>query len=508
MTTERKPLLFDMKSRDFDTTKDALTTNVFYDRNVSGTLYAVKRPGIISEITGSGLAQGTFYYNGVLYVWDESNDPLIPDQYDPTDSGDFGTFYALRDYEDPDDIEFRLVEFTPTPMNYQTGDYIKSESGSYPIPENSRVDATTVGLGPQVQRVNYNTIRYKGFEYISTAITGTAPVVSSLYTPPMVVISWSAGVDTSESRYSTNGGTSFTVGGNLPNNTTWTAGCVGDDKYLVIAGRSDFGAGTSSDKLATSTDGISWTGGLIPTSEGWLGCATNGTKYVIAGIAPVVYSTSDFSSFDTYTQTEGNFPASNVAHNGTVFCVYSGVDFNVEPYRNSALTSTDGVTWNKTTMNNSNLPYIPYGMCVNEGSFFVSAQGTNGDFLSATSTDGSTWTAGTPFDLTPYETAWDDNVFLVGKMVTNGNMFIALFTNTGGPTRTAWYYMYSNDGLNWSIGTLPTHNTSRAYRTIAFSKGKWFITGDEGKTLTSTDGLNWTVGTALNTSKTYTVAIN
>jgi hypothetical protein len=322
-----------------------------------------------------------------------------------------------------------------------------------------------------------------------------------------VVISWSNGLSTSESRYSTNGGTSFTVGGNMPNNTSWTDGCVGDEKYLVIAGSSDFGLATQSDKIATSSDGISWTGGTLPSSQFWMSCATNGLTFVVAGNSPVVYTTTNFTSFNTYTQTEGNFPASVVAHNGTVFSVFSSTDFEVHGYRNSALVSTDGITWTKTTMNTANLPSFPRSMCVNNGAFYVVGNGTNG-FSSATSSDGSTWTAGTPFDLSPYETAWDDNLFLVGKLVTNGEMYIALFTNTGGPSRTAWYYMYSNDGLSWSIGTLPTHNTSRAYRTIAFSKGKWFITGDEGKTLTSTDGLNWTVGTALDTSKTYTVAIN
>jgi hypothetical protein len=56
----RLPLTETIEPRDATSAKDGLASNVFYEKDSKGTVFAVKRPGIATHITGSGQASGMF----------------------------------------------------------------------------------------------------------------------------------------------------------------------------------------------------------------------------------------------------------------------------------------------------------------------------------------------------------------------------------------------------------------------------------------------------------------
>ena len=64
--TLRIPLQNTLNSRQ-ETSKDNFITNGFIEQNQYA--YVIKRPGISLVGGGAGVGNGIFYYNGVLYAW-------------------------------------------------------------------------------------------------------------------------------------------------------------------------------------------------------------------------------------------------------------------------------------------------------------------------------------------------------------------------------------------------------------------------------------------------------
>lgn len=62
----RQPLTFELEPREADVNKDCSVSNVFYDKE-EDKVYAVKRPGIATYISGSGTAQGIFGWQNKLF---------------------------------------------------------------------------------------------------------------------------------------------------------------------------------------------------------------------------------------------------------------------------------------------------------------------------------------------------------------------------------------------------------------------------------------------------------
>lgn len=71
MKTFRQPILEEIGSRLATTDKDGLASNVFFDKNKKGTIYATKRAGLTSYQSANGLAEGIFGWNNTLYMFQE-----------------------------------------------------------------------------------------------------------------------------------------------------------------------------------------------------------------------------------------------------------------------------------------------------------------------------------------------------------------------------------------------------------------------------------------------------
>lgn len=78
MPAIRLPIQHDVKTRNNTTDKDSTTINGFVEQSESGTLYTIKRPGISLSASGTGVANGTFFYNDKVYSWDNATTNTSP----------------------------------------------------------------------------------------------------------------------------------------------------------------------------------------------------------------------------------------------------------------------------------------------------------------------------------------------------------------------------------------------------------------------------------------------
>jgi hypothetical protein len=159
--------------------------------------------------------------------------------------------------------------------------------------------------------------------------------------------------------------------GSLPTNKLWTA-IASDGTSLVTLAK-------NSNNAASSTNGTTWTSRTLPTSRLWSALSCMGTTF----IAVAYESNMCAKSVDGgITWTEYTLPQyanwTSIANNGTRFVTIT--DSNIAAY------STDGQTWTQTLLP-ANLHYncISWGL----GQFTVVASGPTNQ--AARSTDGNTW---------------------------------------------------------------------------------------------------------------------
>jgi photosystem II stability/assembly factor-like uncharacterized protein len=215
---------------------------------------------------------------------------------------------------------------------------------------------------------------------------------------------------------------------------TWTA--VSNSRFdysirTIAYGNNRFVAGGDSGRMATSTDGVTWT--PVPDS-----------KFGADDINGIAYCNNRFFAVGD----DGKMRTSTDGTNWTAVNVYPGM-----------ILKADGVS-RQPAFN-----VIAYG----NGKFVVSFNG-----YIATSTNGTTWTA------VPDSKFGYDNI---SAIAFGNNRFVAV----GDRGRIAT----STDGTNWAAVSNSRFGTSSIYA-IAFGNGKFVAVGDSGKMASSTDGTNWT----------------
>lgn len=68
----RLPLAYNLSPRSSTADKDALVSNVFYDKNTKGDVFAVKRPGTLLRTSFATSSMGIFSYSGTLFIFTNS----------------------------------------------------------------------------------------------------------------------------------------------------------------------------------------------------------------------------------------------------------------------------------------------------------------------------------------------------------------------------------------------------------------------------------------------------
>ena len=463
MAKVRLPLQVEQAQRAASSTVDPLVENAFVEATPSGLKYTTRRPGIISEISGTGTGLGIFEYDDTIYVWDDGTTWDTP----ITGTTAWTRFGVVRDYVDTVDGQYRYLQIAPSADNILTGAYI--HIGDYPFSTGDMVTFWSSPVGPILTKTAYDTYRYQYYKNLTYSISGVGSLTSSF--DPGIQFSSIIGV----------GSATTVLSSSSP-------------QLFVIAG--------STNQISKSSTGTSWSTQTI--SGTWYGLSWLNNKYFLVGDSSKIYYSTDGTSWTLAT----TIPAGNirsVAYGGGVYVVVGQSSY--------IASSTDGITWTtRSSPTSSNYNSVTYGNGV-----FV-AVGDSGKII--TSTDGSSWsTATNPFHSTNNITsvATDGTNFVAvqggGAAIcyaaysSNGTSWTDMSTGLGGALygvtkgsgqwlisgNAGFVYTASSLGGSWSGANIGTGNNLRS---IYYGNSLYITTGDLNTLYTSTNGSSWTSRTS------------
>ncbi len=270
---------------------------------------------------------------------------------------------------------------------------------------------------------------------------------------------------------------------------------------LVLAGSTYVAVGADGG-TATSSDGISWTPGALPTVFSMHSIAVNSSGVAVAvgdqgtvltRSAAGAWSTADAGvavPLEAITYSNNLFVAAGssgtliTSHDGSAWtAATSGSTLDllgaaagaglyvVVGYDGTILTSPDATTWTsrgQSTLTTQHLNAVAYN-----GSRFV-AVGSAGAVV--TSPDGLTWTA---------QTAPTTSDF--SAIAASGSLFAA--TGSGAYDRYDLDVFTSPDGVTWTQRDGAFYEQGQG---LAYAGGAFFALGNAGAMVRSTDGISWT----------------
>lgn len=266
--------------------------------------------------------------------------------------------------------------------------------------------------------------------------------------------------------------------------TTWTARSATEASFWssVTFGNGTFVAVSVSgtNRVMTSTDGITWTARSVPASTWTSVTYGNGLFVAVAGFGTDrimtspdgVTWTSRGSSTDSWT---------GITYGNSVFvAVGSGST-------NRVMTSTDGITWTNrsipTSSSGAQWKSVTWG-----NNKFVAISDTGFNDRVMTSPDGVTWT----YAQAIHNGNWSSIAY-------GNNLFVATATSFGGGGSSFDYVMTSSDGTTW---TPRTAAVAVGWNAVVYGGGKFVAVSSSGssRVMTSTDGITWTGHTAADAS--------
>lgn len=322
MSTLRLPLVEGLEQRLPGSDKDGLSSNVFFDKSSQGTVYATKRPGITSYVSGSGQAQGIFY--GFIFS---------APSYDWNDIVWNGTTYCA------------------------VGNFDTATSGIYGMSMTSSDGRFwTNGNFPTESR--WNGVAWNGTAFCAVGynvLSGNAPLCATStdgrsWTTRTIPNGLWTKIASDGSRFVAVGqaGGTNNVAYSTDNGATWTAQDVGSgtgwSDIAWNAGASLFAmvGGSNSTEIRTSPTGVTWTTRTAAASAR-RSIVSSGTKFVSPR-----YDNSGKAdtSTDGITWSEVTLPASAFHQ----FSAWTGTDFLIVS-TNDILKSSDGTTWSTVDFN-------------------------------------------------------------------------------------------------------------------------------------------------------------
>lgn len=236
---------------------------------------------------------------------------------------------------------------------------------------------------------------------------------------------------------------------NTTGNQSYYIRFVGN-KFVAVAS----GTTTGWSRIASSTDGLSWST-ASPSVAPFRAVTYGNSTYVVVGSSTCVTSTDAIS---WTVRTGFNIAPNEIAFGAGIFVAMGN---NAANY----MTSTDGITWTTRTATSTN-----YQALVFNGSIFIASSGVS--FY--TSTNGISWTTRA---LPNGQTNAYNRLALAGTDVMS-------FTGDGNPN------IFSTDGINWTNrGGLP----AGGYTAITYDGAKFVATGPS-KSSYSTNGMSWVSG--------------
>jgi hypothetical protein len=265
-----------------------------------------------------------------------------------------------------------------------------------------------------------------------------------------------------------------------------TAYCVAYANGLWVAG------GSGSNTIATSTNGVTWTGQVSKTI---ITINVRGVAYGKDGSGNGLWVATGYSGSVLATSPDGIVWTNRITYNNifndqgraaTFGKDASGADlwvaFGGGSIKNVTATSRDGYNWIGATKTAFST-YAFGGVYVN-GLWVAVGQGGNSI---ATSTDGVTWTGREPLSVFS-NMAWG---IAYGEFPVTKPAFVAVGTGTR-------QIISSVDGLTWTSYTFQPFST--AGYGVAWNGSQWVAVGSGGNTIAySANGIHWTGINALTT---------
>jgi hypothetical protein len=368
----RLPLVSGISTRLPGEEKDGMASNVYYDKQQDGKIFATKRPGITSYIEGFGEAQGVYGWNDQVFTW------YFPSLTWSKPIWTGTTFCTVSSSDFTSDNDYSLL----------SSDGLSWRQYLLPLGTSGLSSGKWFGVA-------WNGTN---FAAVSEAAIGAAssPDGKTWTQRTLALRSWRAVVA---------GGTRFvTVAQNgysatsTDNGVNWTAaGPLGfgltDVAYSSTSGLFCATTNGTGSVVYTSSDGLSWTsrniGAAALSARNMI--AASSTRFVtINQLSAGVDTTKGYTSTDGVNWTEFTLPFANA---GFVSLNWTGSLF-VGISSTEVIYSSNGTTWSKTT-----LPILPhpddsfYSVIGGNSSILIAL--TSGSFPNdyAYSTDGGvTWT--------------------------------------------------------------------------------------------------------------------
>jgi len=259
----------------------------------------------------------------------------------------------------------------------------------------------------------------------------------------------------------------------------WRCITYGEGKFVAVA--YDTSYSDVFNRIAYSSNGITWKYSNVAAAVIWQGVAYGGGKFVSVGYSyNLINGALDIYDHIMYSDdgiTWAMSAVNSIPSNGFLYSVTYGADKFVAVGVDKFMYSTDAINWTTatapTTVDQS-WTSVTYG---------------NGKFVAVSSTsttinrvmyspDGINWTQAAA----AAQLSW--------QAVTYGNgMFVAI-ANSGSNC-----VMYSSDGINWTSSSVEAE-PNKAWSTVAYGNGKFVaLTSSENLTMHSTDGITWSAVT-------------
>jgi hypothetical protein len=230
----------------------------------------------------------------------------------------------------------------------------------------------------------------------------------------------------------------------------------------------------ASGRIATSTDGKSWTAQTSPAAQELFGVAHGNGTFVAVGAGgaaanSIVWaSDSDVTIWTPAATNPAPGPIYAVAFgNGVFIAVGQGVSTNA-----SILRSADnGVTWTVESIGATYLKSITYA---------------NGQFVAVGPFAPESLIYTSPTGNTGSWTLRDSNATELLSSIGYGNgLYVVTSSGSNGTVLT------SPDAITWTMRSAP----ASSHYGITFGNGFFVIVGSRGLVLVGTDGSDWTGGT-------------
>lgn len=320
----RLPLVEQIEPRLADSSKDGLASNVFYDKNTKGDVFAVKRPGITSYASATGTGLGIFLGYGwtIPYaVW-----PKIiwtGSMFAAPCHDFFPTLYSTLFIYSTDGINWKQstlpasaawegVAWNGTNLCVCSQYTSTTNGGSIATsPDGITWTARTIADGA------WKDVESNGTNFVVIGTGNTLGFVNSAYSTDNGVTWTTSNLDTSfwtEVAWNSGAGLFCAVDSSpasikvatSPTGAVWTNRTIAAGVRATIASNGTiwFTPADSEAKGYISSDGITWTQVTLPAARGWIDVSWTGTQFVMTALNTNILTVSS----DGITWTEVTMP--------------------------------------------------------------------------------------------------------------------------------------------------------------------------------------------------------